>query len=46
MMYPLVTELADDGIPVAVTCGILGFSRQGYYAWVATPVTERDWDDA
>ena len=30
MMYPLVTELATDGIPVVVTCGVLGFSPQGY----------------
>lgn len=46
MMYPLVRELADDGIAVAVTCGILGFSRQAYYAWAASPITDRDWDDA
>ena len=46
MMYPLVRELAADGIPVAVTCGVLGFSRQAYYAWLAGPVTDRDWDVA
>lgn len=46
MMFPLVRDLATDGIPVAVTCGILGFSRQAYYAWLACPVTDRDWDDA
>lgn len=46
MMYPLVRELAADGIPVAVTCGVLGFSRQAYYAWLADPVSDRDWDDA
>ncbi len=46
MMFPLVRDLADDGIPVAVTCGILGFSRQAYYAWLAEPVCQRDWDDA
>ncbi len=45
-MCPLVRDLAADGIPVAVTCGILGFTRQAYYAWVADPVTDRDWDDA
>ncbi len=28
MMYPLVRELAVDGIPVTVTCRVLGFSTQ------------------
>ncbi|MFJ6281931.1 IS3 family transposase [Pseudarthrobacter oxydans] len=46
MTYPLVTDLAADGVPVAVTCRVLGFSKQGYYRWRASPVTERDWVDA
>ena len=46
MMYPLVRDLAADGIPVAVTCRVLGFSKQAFYQWQANPVTERDWDDA
>ena len=46
MTYPLVRDLADDGIPVVVTCGVLGFSPQGYYRWLADPVSQRDWDDA
>jgi putative transposase len=46
MIYPLVTDLAADGVPVAVTCRVLGFSKQGYYRWRANPVTERDWADA
>lgn len=46
MIYPLVTDLAADGVPVAVTCRVLGFSKQGYYRWRARPVTERDWVDA
>jgi hypothetical protein len=46
MIYPLVTDLAADGVPVAVTCRVLGFSKQGYYRWKASPVTERDWIDA
>jgi hypothetical protein len=33
MMYPLVTDLADEGIPVVLTCRVLGFSKQAYYAW-------------
>ncbi len=28
MKYPLVLDLAADGIPVAVTCRVLGFSKQ------------------
>ena len=39
MSYPLVTELAGDGIPVAVTCRVLKLSRAPYYRWLAAPVT-------
>ena len=39
MMYPLVRELAVDGIPVAVTCRVLNIARQPYYRWLAQPVT-------
>jgi transposase InsO family protein len=46
MMYPLVRDLAADGIPVVVTCRVLGFSTQGYYKWLAAPVCQRDLDDA
>jgi transposase InsO family protein len=46
MSYPLVRELAAEGIPVRLTCGVLGFSAQAYYAWRANPVTDRDWSDA
>src|ERR687883_448294 len=46
MMYPLVLDLADDGIPVAVPCRVLGFSKQAFYKWCADPVSRRDWDDA
>jgi len=46
MTYPLVLDLAADGIPVAVTCGLLGFSRQAFYSWRADPVIERDLVDA
>lgn len=35
-----------DGIPVAVTCPVLGFSRQAFYQWKANPVSNRDWADA
>ena len=46
MMYPLVRDLAADTIPVAVTCRVLGFSKQAFYKWLAEPVCQRDWDDA
>jgi putative transposase len=46
MMYPLVLDLAADSIPVTVTCRVLGFSKQAFYAWRKSPVTQRDWDDA
>jgi transposase InsO family protein len=29
-----------------VTCRVLGFSTQAFYAWRAKPVTDRDWADA
>jgi len=46
MIYPLVRELAADGIPVVVTCRVLGFTPQAFYKWRARPVCDRDWDDA
>jgi transposase InsO family protein len=46
MMYPLVLDLAADKIPVAVTCRVLGFSKQAFYAWKHNPVSRRDLDDA
>lgn len=46
MMFPLVLDLAADNIPVAVTCRVLGFSKQAFYQWKKAPVSARDWDDA
>jgi hypothetical protein len=46
MTYPLVEDLAADGFPVAVTCRVLGFSKQAFYRWKADPVSQRDGDDA
>lgn len=46
MMYPLVRELAADGIPVTVTCRVLGFTPQAFHKWKARPVSDRDWSDA
>jgi hypothetical protein len=42
MMYPLVSELAADGIPVTVTCRVLKLVRQDYYRWLADPVTKSE----
>ncbi|MGW6422697.1 IS3 family transposase [Nocardia sp. NPDC055053] len=38
-LYPLVKELAAEGIPVAVTCRVLQLARQPYYRWLADPVS-------
>lgn len=46
MMYPLVRELAEDGIPVTVTCRVLKIARQPYYRWLAQRVTDAEWDEA
>ena len=46
MTYPLVLDLAADGIPVAVACRVLGFSKQAFYKWKANPVSDRDRADA
>ncbi|GEL95902.1 integrase [Cellulomonas composti] len=45
-MYPLVSELAADGVPVTVTCRVLKLARQPYYRWLAAPVTRHDLDEA
>jgi transposase InsO family protein len=34
------------GVPVRLTCGVLGFSPQAFYQWRARPVSDRDWSDA
>jgi len=46
MTYPLVRELAEDGIPVRLTCRVLKFSAQGYYKWLQRPISPREFDDA
>lgn len=46
MMYPLVRDLAVDGIPVTVTCRVLKIARQPYYRWLACPVSDRELDEA
>jgi transposase InsO family protein len=46
MMYPLVRDLADDGVPVTVTCRVLKIARQPYYRWLANPVSAAELDEA
>ncbi len=29
-----------------MACRVLGLSTQGYYKWLKSPVSQRDWDDA
>lgn len=41
-MCPLVRELAADGVPVSVTCRVLGVARQPYYRWLRRPVSNRE----
>jgi len=41
-----VSELAADGIPVAVTCRVLKIARQPYYRWLADPVTDAELEEA
>jgi len=49
-MFPLVLELAAKDapvrVPIAVTCRVLGFSKQAFYQWRACPASDRDWSDA
>ena len=33
MKFPLVRDLAAEGFPVRLTCGVLGFSPQAFYKW-------------
>jgi putative transposase len=37
-----VSELAADGIPVAVTCRVLKLARQPYYRWLSARVTDAE----
>jgi transposase InsO family protein len=46
MIYPLVRELAEDGIPVTVTCRVLQIARQPYYRWLEDPITDSEWVQA
>jgi transposase InsO family protein len=45
-MYPLVRELAADGIPVTVSCRVLKLARAAYYRWLNAPFTDGQLDEA
>lgn len=46
MMYPLVRELAADGIPVTVSCRVLDLARTPYYRWLKAPFTDAQLEEA
>jgi len=46
MMYPLVSELAADQIPVAVSLRVLKLARQPYYRWLQNPVSTAELEAA
>jgi putative transposase len=46
MIYPVVRELAGDGIPVATACRVLEVSTSGFYEWDHRPASTRSWDQA
>jgi len=41
-----VTDLATDGIPVTVSCRVLGLCRQQYYRWLDRPFTDAELEEA
>ena len=41
-----MSELADDGIPVAVSLRVLKLSRQPYYRWLKQPITASELGEA
>jgi putative transposase len=46
MRYPLVRDLAAEGFPVRLTCGVLNIAAQPYYRWLRSPICPRDLADA
>ena len=46
MSFPLAGDLAAEEIPVRLTCGVLGHSRQAYHGWLTHPISTRELHDA
>ncbi len=45
-LYPLVRELAVDGISISVSLRVLKLSRAPYYRWLKQPVSDTEWREA
>ena len=45
MTFAFIAEQCSD-IPAAVACRVMKVSTSGFYAWLAQPVSDRDWADA
>ena len=46
MIFPVVTDLAADGVPVTVSCRVLKLCRQQFYRWRNEPMTDAELDEA
>jgi transposase-like protein len=46
VIYPVVRELAADGVPVATACRVLEVSTSGYYDWDSRAASDRAWEQA
>jgi len=45
MTYTFISRACSD-LPVAMCCRVMKVSTSGFYAWLAQPCSDRDWDDA
>jgi len=45
MIYTFIARECPD-LAVATCCCVMKVSRAGFYAWLADPVSDRDWADA
>jgi len=46
MRYPLVRDLAAEGFPARLACGVLDLSTQAFCAWCRQPVGDRERENA